>query len=317
MSEPPGKKIKTRSSAEYFLVGCSATRISGSKLPTLRQTFQYLLYLKEEAPKTSPLSAHISTVVDQVLIFWSMAGIETITKRRAEARLKKEHDVWTGLCKSKKRTSDPEGKRESFANTLDKLWDIGSTDALMIIQRNRLLSPEEKDIDIAFYEDQRTERKCIMSGMDKVFQQNVQRKKRRIRQEWSDAHTSSEEVASLLSSHSTESSDVSSASQFTDFDEAGTSSTNDYVTSTAPKNLINNEEITLVLDRLKITDNAGTMLYITYIYTYFKNYLRASIESCVLLLIVIFLHFGFVAFLEFFSFIFSNIIHSSSTCLMF
>ena len=35
-----------------------------------------------------------------------MAGIETITKRRYEGRLKQEYDAWGRLGKSKKRTFD-------------------------------------------------------------------------------------------------------------------------------------------------------------------------------------------------------------------
>ena len=54
----------------------------------------------------------------------------------------------------------------------------------------------------------------------------------------------------------------SSSSTLTDYGEAETShcSTSGFVSLTAPKNLIDNEEITKVLDRLKISDNAATML---------------------------------------------------------
>ena len=54
----------------------------------------------------------------------------------------------------------------------------------------------------------------------------------------------------------------SSSSTLTDYGEAETShcSTSGFVSLTAPKNLIDNEEITKVLNRLKISDNAATML---------------------------------------------------------
>jgi len=265
MAEPARKKIRTRSATDYFLIGKSESRISGGKLPTFGQVLRYLQHLKEMSCKTSPLSVHISTVVDQVLLFWKMAGIETITKRYVEERLKRDFNTWISLCKSKNRSSDPGNKREIFRNSLEKLWDIGSPNALQIILQNRLLSSEKKNEDIAFYEDQRGERKAVMSGMDKVFQRGVQRQQeRRSQHERYETETSSqfsdEEFESISSSQS---STASSSNSLIDYSEPETSlcsTTSGFVSLTAPKNLINNEEITKVLDRLKISDNAATML---------------------------------------------------------
>ena len=113
----PAKKIRTRSTSDYFLIGKSESRISGGKLLTLRQVLRYLLHLKEMSSKTSLLSVQILTVVDQVLPFWKMAGIETIANRSAEEPLKKDFNTWISLCKSKNRTSDPVDKRAIFQNS--------------------------------------------------------------------------------------------------------------------------------------------------------------------------------------------------------
>ena len=51
MAEPARKKIRTRSTTDYFLIGKSESRISGGKLPTLGQVLRYLLHLKEMSSK--------------------------------------------------------------------------------------------------------------------------------------------------------------------------------------------------------------------------------------------------------------------------
>ena len=72
--------------------------------------------------KASLLSIHISTVVDQVLTFWKMLGVETIvTNRSAEERLKKNFNAGISFYKSKNCTSDPGDQREIFKHSLEKL----------------------------------------------------------------------------------------------------------------------------------------------------------------------------------------------------
>ena len=99
IDEPCRKKIKTRSSMNYFLIGQSADHISGNKLPLLEQVLQYVLHLKESSPVTTSLKNHLSDAIDEVglLLIWSRAGIKTVTKQNAITRLKK----WQQLCKNK------------------------------------------------------------------------------------------------------------------------------------------------------------------------------------------------------------------------
>ena len=42
-------------------------------------------------------------------------------------------------------------RRDKFGENLDKLWDIGVSDAIEQIRKNRLLSSADKTEDIAFY----------------------------------------------------------------------------------------------------------------------------------------------------------------------
>ena len=69
-NEPSRKKIKFRSSKDYFLIGQSADHISGNKLPLLGQILQYVLHLKESSPVITPLKNNLSDAVDEVLFIW-------------------------------------------------------------------------------------------------------------------------------------------------------------------------------------------------------------------------------------------------------
>lgn len=53
---------------------------------------------------------------------------------------------------------------------MDNLFDIGAPDAVQDTESNR----EKKDEDSRFYQDQRTERKTLMSGQDKIFETRSQ-----------------------------------------------------------------------------------------------------------------------------------------------
>ena len=41
-----------------------------------------------------------------------------------------------------------------FFGNLERLWDVGAVDAIEVMQKDRLLSPDEKQKDIEFYHDQ-------------------------------------------------------------------------------------------------------------------------------------------------------------------
>ena len=155
MAEPSREEIKTRSLGDYFLIGRSAPHISGNKPPLLKQVLQHVLHLKESSSSSTPLKNHFSAAVDEVLLIWSKAGIQTMRKRSVLRRLQKEYDTWLQLCKMKMRLSHPGRKREMFEEDLSKLWNIGASDALQILQKNKMLSAGKKNQDIAFYEDQR------------------------------------------------------------------------------------------------------------------------------------------------------------------
>lgn len=164
------KKTSTRNATNECLIGFPEEKISGSKLPTLRQVMKVVLHQKSTFPRKTNRD-HFASVIEQVSKFWRKAGIETIQKWNLILRLEKVHKEWKTLKKYK----NPE-KEKCFTEILNKLWDIGSPKAIEIINNNRLLSSEDKERDIAFYMDQRNEREATMSGKDKNFQKRLLRK---------------------------------------------------------------------------------------------------------------------------------------------
>ena len=114
-------------------------------------------------------NAAFRATVDAILPFWEMTRIKTLHLTRFRERLEKLHAEWVALHKSEKRDVHPGNKRELFSRKMDQLWDIGAEDAMDKIQKNRLLTEENKDNDTRFYLDQRGDRKGHMSGQDKIF----------------------------------------------------------------------------------------------------------------------------------------------------
>ena len=176
------RKKVTRSATDVFLVGKASDRIAGSQLPTVRQMFRYFLHLQNDAKihKIKIINEEIVyQVIDDVLVFWQMARIKTITRQNAATKFMKIVATHRNLSRHKARVEDPNGLRKKFEDELDKLFDIGSNDAVEEIKKNRLLSDEAKSEDIAFYLDQQTNRQAHMSRHDKVFKTKAMKKELR------------------------------------------------------------------------------------------------------------------------------------------
>ena len=171
-SPPPSTPPKrlTRSDTDHYLIGQPTPNLSGCKLPTLQEVLHYLLYTK--SVYTTPTYTNrfcFSIVCDDVVVYWRMAKIKTITDINCVKRLENVWKQYQLLTKTQSRPGDPENKKKNFIESLPKLWDIGAPDVVEVIMANRLLSSEKKNEDIKFYLDQQTDRISTMSGGDKVF----------------------------------------------------------------------------------------------------------------------------------------------------
>ena len=270
MAESKKRKLeshtRTRSNSEYYLIGFSIETLSGSRLPTLREVMQYLLFVKECCPRTTPTKHCLNEVVDEVIKLWQMARIPIKQKQNIVLSLGKVYETWSTLLKSKGRTkSDSWKKKDTFCSELDKLWDIGIRDAISVIESDPELSSSQKKEDIAFYEDQRHYRKAWMSGKDKVFARNMNLKTSMIEEQLSEVAggDSSDEFVALASSSSNQDDSNGSPSEYEI--EAQKTTTSGYIMLMAPRNIMENSHITSTVDRLKITDNQATMLLSAFI----------------------------------------------------
>ena len=112
--------------------------------------------------------------MDIVLPFWSIARIKTLTRPNAVNRFMIPHEKYRKIVKNKKRENkQEEEERTNFLKNLDKLFDIGSKDAVEEIRTNRLLKKEAKEEDVSFYLDQQTTRLAHMSDHDKIFEKKA------------------------------------------------------------------------------------------------------------------------------------------------
>ncbi|KAG7161026.1 hypothetical protein Hamer_G027529 [Homarus americanus] len=139
----------TRSATEIYLVGQPASSIRGSKLPTMRQVLKFFFHTVNESGDRQET---FKETVRNVLTFWNLARIKTISERGCREKLTRLWEHWRSLQKSRDRAA--KDKVENFKSQLDLLWDIGAPDAVEDIEKNRLLTPADKQQDIAFYQDQ-------------------------------------------------------------------------------------------------------------------------------------------------------------------
>ena len=71
-------------------------------------------------------------------------------------------------------------RRQKFRENLDKLLDIGESDAIeQIKKKNRLMSSSDKAEDIAFFMDQCSARKRSIRGSGMVFSEKKRRQEER------------------------------------------------------------------------------------------------------------------------------------------
>ena len=143
-SQPSSKK--TRSVTRYDLLGHPLPEITGARLPTTRQVLRRFLYASQQ--KKSRSEAFEATL-NEVNSFWDKARIKTLGKVAQKRKLTKVWESWRGLQKSKQHAA-PE-RRDTFTQQLDLLWNIAATDWKEEITSNRLLTPADKEEDIAFF----------------------------------------------------------------------------------------------------------------------------------------------------------------------
>ncbi|KAG7169603.1 hypothetical protein Hamer_G028848 [Homarus americanus] len=246
----------TRSATEIYLVGQPASSIRGSKLPTMRQVLKFFFHTVNESGDRQET---LKETVRNVLTFWNLARIKTISERGCREKLTRLWEHWRSLQKSRDRAA--KDKVENFKSQLDLLWDIGAPDAVEDIEKNRLLTPADKQQDIAFYQDQRGERKAFMSGNDKIFAAKKRKQEERVEKQRSKqgrfaacepSSSDSRPQTSVVADTPTE---VEMEKKDTAIQPGRYTSKHPYVTVQLPRRILQEPALKELADRLRISNN--------------------------------------------------------------
>ncbi|KAG7168695.1 hypothetical protein Hamer_G028045 [Homarus americanus] len=246
----------TRSATEIYLVGQPASSIRGSKLPTMGQVLKFFFHTVNESGDRQET---FKETVRNVLTFWNLARIKTISERGCREKLTRLWEHWRSLQKSRDRAA--KDKVENFKSQLDLLWDIGAPDAVEDIEKNRLLTPADKQQDIAFYQDQRGERKAFMSGNDKIFAAKKRKQEERVEKQRSKqgrfaacepSSSDSRPQTSVVADTPTE---VEMEKKDTAIQPGRYTSKHPYVTVQLPRRILQEPALKELADRLRISNN--------------------------------------------------------------
>ncbi|KAG7161281.1 hypothetical protein Hamer_G016345 [Homarus americanus] len=197
--------------------------------------------------------------VRNVLTFWNLARIKTISERGCREKLTRLWEHWRSLQKSRDRAA--KDKVENLKSQLDLLWDIGAPDAVEDIEKNRLLTPADKQQDIAFYQDQRGERKAFMSGNDKIFAAKKRKQEERVEKQRSKqgrfaacepSSSDSRPQTSVVADTPTE---VEMEKKDTAIQPGRYTSKHPYVTVQLPRRILQEPALKELADRLWISNN--------------------------------------------------------------
>ncbi|KAG7164901.1 hypothetical protein Hamer_G017308 [Homarus americanus] len=251
----------TRSATEIYLVGQPASSVRGSKLPTMRQVLKFFFHTVNESGDRQET---FKETVRNVLTFWNLARIKTISERGCREKLTKLWEHWRSLQKSRDRAA--KDKVENFKSQLDLLWDIGAPDAVEDIEKNRLLTPADKQQDIAFYQDQRGERKAFMSGNDKIFAAKKRKQEERVEKQRSKqgrfaacepSSSDSRPQTSVVADTPTE---VEMEKKDTAIQPGRYTSKHPYVTVQLPRRILQEPALKELADRLRISNNEASIV---------------------------------------------------------
>lgn len=162
--------VRTRASAEVWLIGKPTESLSSARLPTngdvLRRFHYHHLEEKQSVKKS------VKTTTELVLHIWERARIPTQNQDKVEIKINKLLKRYNLLKKSRKR--DLESCRmneELFKSDLLEIFDIATSNAL-----ETMTNEEDKTFLIMQREDTLS---CSMAGVDKVLDEKETRKRKR------------------------------------------------------------------------------------------------------------------------------------------
>ena len=151
------------------------------KLPTREEVLKLYWFLRQNDQDTKKKKIVIvDTVVGEILSYWRMSNIKTLTPQNVQKKVLSLVDEYEARrkCFSRKGQQEEE-RRKTFTQSLTGLFDIASKDAESFVQKDRLLGGEATQEDLEFLKDQRGDRKMCMDGRDKLYDEAVDKKRKR------------------------------------------------------------------------------------------------------------------------------------------
>lgn len=158
----------------FWLLGGGLERLTGLKLPSLRQVLLRFLQLHVAEKNSVRKSANIAAT--ETMSFWLKAQIPTQRVDKVINKIEKVHSNWRHLKnESKLKLKCQSAKQKLFSEQLDDLFDIARENAL-----NDLKIKEDRDFLLAQREKGR---KGTMGPVDKKFVTRVKERNKKKQQE--------------------------------------------------------------------------------------------------------------------------------------
>jgi hypothetical protein len=155
---------------------------AGCQLPSNGDILKHYFYLKRDEFRCEGKDKVIDIVVEKAKLIWDMAKIpaKNTTKNKSlkEQVLKLIQTIDNLVCAKKRPTFNQ--KLEAFKIKLNELFDISSHNAVELIQKDTMRNAAQKNEDILFLEDQKTDRKMCLGKIDHEYVSKVERKMCRI-----------------------------------------------------------------------------------------------------------------------------------------
>lgn len=118
-----------------YLLGNECSQITGSKLPSIKQTLLVFFYNLRVVKLNIRESARLA--VREVVIFWEKARIPVQDIQHCISKLEKLYNEWRTVQKNTtKRTETQIRKEEEFTSKSNNLFDIAHANALNMISNN-------------------------------------------------------------------------------------------------------------------------------------------------------------------------------------
>ena len=202
---------KTRSVTDHWMVGQENSLLPIGILPTKRDILKEVLFKRnlpenksidqmslvsckfsnfesrcydEKAGGCSNHSDDLKCTVFKIKWRYKEAGVETQSDRSIAKKVLEIYNLYRAIKKKKSQTSKGAVKsRSEFETSLDSLFDVCREDAEELIRSDSSRSKQRKEEDIAFLQDQRSDRKQGMGSTDqrhvKILKNKEQREERK------------------------------------------------------------------------------------------------------------------------------------------